>query len=236
MYEVRNIAFSYSDRKVLRDVSFVVSPGEVVAIAGENGAGKTTLLRILATLAFPEAGTVVYDGQDAFEKPLRYRRQLGYLGETPALYEDMSVREYLEYRAELKGETPKRIRRRLEEASQMCQISRELKLHIRNLSLGMKKRVALADALLLRPRILLLDDFLAGLDYAMRETARAIIANVASFSSVIATGHEIADLAAVATRFLVLSGGTVAAELPAAGSDAQALAQRVEAALKGSRG
>ncbi|MBQ0032515.1 MAG: ATP-binding cassette domain-containing protein, partial [bacterium] len=78
MIEVRNLAFSYGRQNVLRDVSFVVSPGEVVSVVGANGAGKTTLLRILATLQLPESGTVLMDGQDALQRPLRYRRQLGY--------------------------------------------------------------------------------------------------------------------------------------------------------------
>ena len=84
MLEVRNIAFAYRAKQVLRDVSFVVSPGETVSVVGDNGAGKTTLLRILATLMAPDAGSVRIDGHDAFLTPLRYRRELGYLQETPA--------------------------------------------------------------------------------------------------------------------------------------------------------
>ena len=94
MFEVRNISFSYS-RPVLRDVSFVASPGETVSILGANGAGKTTLFRILATLTVPDSGMVLSDGQNAFTAPLKYRRQLGYLPERTALYEDMTVKEYL---------------------------------------------------------------------------------------------------------------------------------------------
>lgn len=235
MYEVRNISFSYSRRKVLRDVSFVVSPGEAVCIVGNNGAGKTTLIKVLATLAIPDSGMVLADGQDAFAKPLKYRRQLGYMGENPALYEDMTVKAYLEYRAALKGEVVKRIRRRIGEAAEICAVSDIMKTPIRDLSLGLKKRVALADAILLRPRVLLLDDFLAGLDRGMREASGAIISSVAAFASVIVTGHEIADLAKWTTRFLVLSGGVVSATIPAAGADAAALAARVDAALAGGK-
>lgn len=235
MYEVRNISFTYSRRKVLRDVSFVVSPGEAVGVVGVNGAGKTTLLKVLATLAQPDGGQVLIDGQDALEKPLRYRRQLGYMSEAPALYDEMTVKEYLEYRAALKGEAEKRIRRRVGEAAEMCAVTGVLKAPIRTLSFGMKKRVALADAVLLRPRVLLLDDFLAGLDSPMREAAGDVISTVAAFASVIVTGHEIADLARWTTRFLVLSGGVVSAVVPAAGLGASAVAARVEAALKGGK-
>ena len=233
MIEVRNIAFSYRDRPVLRDVSFVVSPGEVVAVVGANGAGKTTLLKVLATLAVPESGSVMVDGRDALERPLKYRRQIGYLPENVALYEDMTVKEYLHYRANLKGEPSKRVRRRVSEAAEFCQVSGLLRETIRNLSSGLRKRVALADALLLRPRVLLLDDFLAGLDKGMRESAGALLSNVAAFSSVIVTGHELADFSRWATRFLVLRNGIVAASIDTAGQGADVLRGRLDEALGG---
>lgn len=233
MLEVRNLAFSYRSKPVLRNVSFVVSPGETVSIVGENGAGKTTLLRILATLAMPESGVIQIDGQDAFLHPLRHRRQLGYLQENPALYEDMTVKDYLTYRATLKGEPDKRIRRRVGEAAEMCLIGEAMNSPIRALSAGLKKRVALADAMLLRPRLLLLDDFLAGLDMRLREMAGSILSSVAAFSSVIVTGHEIADMAKWTTRFLVLRDGVIASTIEAAGVEQGTLAARVEASLKG---
>ena len=233
MIEVRNLAFSYRRQKVLRDVSFVVSPGEVVSVVGANGAGKTTLLKILATLQLPDSGTVLVDGQDALVRPLRYRKQLGYLPERIALYDDMTVREYLRYRAILKGEPSKRVRRRVSEAVEICRIGDILRTPIASLSAGLKKRVAIADAMILRPRILLLDDFLAGLDHSMRETAGTILSNVVAFSSVIVTGHELDDFARWTTRFLVLRDGVISASVDTAGLDQQTLRERLSAALEG---
>lgn len=233
MIEVRNLSFSYRKRSVLRDVSFVVSPGEVVSVVGANGAGKTTLLRVLATLAVPDSGMVLYDGQDGLARPLKYRRQLGYLSEGAPLYEDMSVKEYLAYRADLKGEPAKRVRRRINEAAELCRIADLMRVPIGQLSLGLRKRVALADALLLRPRVLLLDDFLAGLDHGMRTSAGEILSNAAAFSSVIVTGHEIADFARWTTRFLVLRNGVISASVSTAGVDPADLLGRVELALNG---
>ena len=233
MFEVRNIAFSYGAQPVLRDVSFVVSPGETVSIVGDNGAGKTTLLKILATLMTQDAGSIRVNGQDAVHYPLRYRSQLGYLQENPSLYEDMTVKGYLKYRAQLKGELDKRIRRRVGEAAETCQITDILMQPIRKLSFGLKKRVALADAMLLRPRVLLLDDVLAGLDRSMREAAGTIVSTVAAFSSVIVTGHEITDLVKWSTRILVLRNGVISATIPAAGMDAAATVSRVDQALRG---
>ena len=232
MIEVRNLAFSYRRRAILRDVSFVVSPGEVVSVIGANGAGKTTLLKILATLAVPDEGQILLDGSDALAKPLRYRRQIGYLPELPALDDDMTVRDYLRYRANLKGEPARRVRRRVNEAAEVCRVADLMRAPIRSLSLGLRKRVALADALLLRPRVLLLDDFLAGLDTSMRRTAGEILSSAAAFSSVIVTGHELSDFAQWTTRFIVLRDG-VSTMVDAAGLEAPALRARLDAALEG---
>jgi len=233
MIEIRNLAFSYRNRPVLRDVSFVVSPGEVISLVGANGAGKTTLLRILATLAIPEKGTVMMDGQDALARPLRYRRQIGYLPERIALYDDMTVKEYLHYRARLRGEPEKRVRRRVGEAAELCQVSDLLRTTIRGLSAGQRKRIALADVLLLRPRVLLLDDFLSGLDRDMRETMGALLSTAAAFSSVIVTGHELEDYARWASRFLVLKDGIISASLETAGLETPVLRERLNTMLDG---
>ncbi|MBR7180561.1 MAG: ABC transporter ATP-binding protein [Kiritimatiellae bacterium] len=233
MYEVRNLAFSYRGRQVLRDVSFVVSPGEIVSVAGSNGAGKTTLLKILATVLEPDSGRIFVEGADALARPVKYRRQLGYMPENPALYGDMTVKSYLEYRAALKGEKDKRIRRRVSEAVEICQIGDMLKSRIAPLSFGMKRRVSFADAILMRPKILLLDDFLAGLDSSARESAGAWLSTVAAFSSVVVTGHEIEDFARWSTRILVLSQGEVSATVEAAGASGDEVVRRTLAALKG---
>jgi ABC-type multidrug transport system ATPase subunit len=153
--------------------------------------------------------------------------------EKVALYEDMTAKEYLVNRARLKGEPAKRIRRRVGEAAELCLITDVLRRPIRSLSNGLKKRVALADALLLRPRVLLLDDFLAGLDSSMRDAAGEVLSNAAAFSSVIVTGHEIDDLAKWTARFLVLKDGVVSATVDTAGADPRDVRSRVDAALKG---
>ena len=145
----------------------------------------------------------------------------------------MSVKEYLRYRAVLKGEPSKRVRRRVSEAAEICQIGDLMGFPISSLSAGLRKRVAIADAMILRPRVLLLDDFLAGLDGAMRETAGVILANAVAFSSVIVTGHELEDFARWTTRFLVLRDGVISASLDSAGLDLPVLRERLATAMEG---
>jgi ABC-2 type transport system ATP-binding protein len=233
MLEVRNIAFAYGLKSVLRDVSFSISPGEVVGVVGLNGAGKTTLLKILATLSMPDSGNILSDSTDVFSRPLRYRKQVGYLAENPALYDDMTVKEFLEYRSKLKGETARRVRRRVSEAMDICKIFAYATSSIKNLSAGIRRRVALADALILRPRVLLLDDFLAGLDMTMRENASSVLSAAAAFSAVVVTGHEIADLAGCVTRFLVLKDGLISSSIPVKGLDAHEACALVKKAIEG---
>jgi ABC-2 type transport system ATP-binding protein len=233
MLEVRNIAFAYGLKSVLRDVSFSISPGEVVGVVGLNGAGKTTLLKILATLSMPDSGNILSDSTDVFSRPLRYRKQVGYLAENPALYDDMTVKEFLEYRSKLKGESARRVRRRVSEAMDICKIFAYATSSIKNLSAGIRRRVALADALILRPRVLLLDDFLAGLDMTMRENASSVLSAAAAFSAVVVTGHEIADLAGCVTRFLVLKDGLISSSIPVKGLDAHEACALVKKAIEG---
>ncbi len=209
MLEVLNISFDYGDKAVLDDVSIIVRPGDVMALAGVNGAGKTTLLRVMAGLAYPSSGTVRADRSDIFKEPIRYRRVLGYLNETAPVEDDLNVRAYLKYRARLKGEQSRKIRHRVEEAISQCGLEGCAKEMISNLSFGLKKRVALADAILLRPRFLLLDDVFAGLDQAARKAVGRILQSVSTFASVVITGHELDDLATIATRFLVLKDGSL---------------------------
>ena len=202
---------------MLDDVSFTVAPGETVALVGANGAGKTTLLRILAGVCLPASGTVVADTADMFLVPLRYRRLMGYLPESAAVEPGMTVKGYLKYRANLKGEMQKKIRHRVSEAMELCGLVARANARVDTLSQGLRKRVALADAILLRPRFLLLDDLLAGLDAATRVSVGRILQSVSSFAATVVSGHELDELEGLATKFLVLKDGRLVGAKTAAG-------------------
>ena len=207
MLEARHISFSWKRAPVLDDVSFAVSPGETLALVGANGAGKTTLLRILAGVCMPRSGTVVGDTVDMVRSPLRYKRLVGYLPESSPTPPDMTVKDYLKYRANLKGEISKKIRHRVLEAMDLCGLAGNAGARIGVLSQGMRKRVALADAILLRPRFLFLDDLFAGLDAVTRLSVGRILKAVSAFASTIVSGHELDELQGIAAKFIVLKDG-----------------------------
>ena len=209
MLEVKHISFSWGRVPLLDDVSFTVAPGETVALVGANGAGKTTLLRILAGVCLPSSGTVVADAADLLRAPLRYRRLLGYLPESAAVEPGMTVKGYLKYRANLKGEIQKKIRHRVLEAMELCGLAARSDARVDNLSQGLRKRVALAEAILLRPRFLLLDD--------LRLAVGSILRSVSSFAATIVSGHELDELEELATKFFVLKDGRLLGAKTAAG-------------------
>ena len=190
MLEVNHISFSYGRHSVLDDVTFDVAPGEIVAVTGANGAGKTTLLRLLACLLMQDSGSVRFDGVDPLLRPVKYRRNIGYLSEHCPLYSEMTVEGYLTYRVRLKGERSLRVRRRVGETLEMCGLEELRKTRVRLLSHGYRKRLGLADALVMHPKLLLLDDPLAGLDVPHRRKAAAVLTAASARSAVVLAGHE----------------------------------------------
>jgi ABC-2 type transport system ATP-binding protein len=209
MFEVRNIGFSRGGHIILSGVTFSVSSGEVLALTGANGAGKTTLLKVLAGIWMPSSGTAVFDGADIVSEPIRHRRRLGWLGECAPADEDLTVMAYLKYRAKLKGEQSRKIRHRVREAISACGLDGIASSAIGSLSRGQRKRVALADAVLLRPRLLLLDDVFAGLDEASREATVSMIVSFKSFAAVIVSGHETEWFERTGARIMELKEGRV---------------------------
>lgn len=209
MFEVRNICFSKRGFEILSGVTFSVESGEVVAVVGGNGAGKTTLLKILAGVWLPTSGAIISDGLDAIAEPIRYRRRLGWLDEEAPAVNDLTVKSYLKYRARLKGEQSRKIRHRVSEAIEVCRLEQIADVLVGRLSRGQRKRVALAEAALLRPRLLLLDDLFAGLDAEAREAVVSMVASFSVFASVIVTGHEVDWFTRLGARILTFKDGRI---------------------------
>ena len=236
MLEVRDITFSYGLKKALDDVSFEVATGEILAVIGANGAGKTTLLRVLACLLVQDKGNVRLAGVDTLERPVRYRKKIGYLSEKCPLYDEMTVEAFLAYRLRLRGEKSQRVRRRVEEVVGQCGLEGERKTVMRVLSYGYRKRVGLANALVTHPDLLLLDDPLAGLDMPQRKQMAQTLTSLSSRMAVVLAGHEVAQMLEWCTRVLVLCRGRVAGAYRVGGHARDELLRMIEQGVSGEAG
>jgi ABC-2 type transport system ATP-binding protein len=212
MLEVVQVTRCFGRRTALEDVSFQAARGEIVGVLGPNGAGKTTLLRLAACYLQPTRGAIRLHGLDSFRNSLEYRRHLGYLPERCPLYDDMTVGDFLVYRARLKGMAFLRARRRTRELAEHLGLGDVRGRLIGSLSLGCRRRTGVADALLHDPHLLLLDDPISNVDPVESEHIAAGVAQAARHAAVLITGHALPQLGALCTRFLVLRAGRVAAD------------------------
>jgi ABC-2 type transport system ATP-binding protein len=201
----------------LDGVSFEVGKGEVVGLLGPNGAGKSTLMRILACFLTPTRGGATLDGHSIADDTRAVRRSLGYLPEAVPLPPDMRVVEYLAFRARLKGVARGRRRAALDEAIAVAGLGERRAQIIGTLSRGYRQRVGLADALLGKPPILILDEPTVGLDPNQIRDTRELVRQLGREHAVLLSTHVLSEVEAVANRVVILSRGRlVAAETPAA--------------------
>ncbi len=198
----------------LDDVSFEVRRGEIVALLGPNGAGKTTLMRILAGFLAPSAGDAELAGHSILEASLDARRQIGYLPEGVPLYPDMRVDEYLTHRARLRGVARAERRQRIDSAVADCGLGDRRRQIIGTLSRGYRQRVGLADAILARPPILILDEPTVGLDPNQIRDVRELVRALAREATVLLSTHILSEVEALAARVIILHRGRVVAARP----------------------
>jgi ABC-type multidrug transport system ATPase subunit len=200
-------------RTAVRDVSFEVAAGEVVALVGRNGAGKSTTLRLLAGILPPDAGTALLGGVPAARAEAR--RRLGYLPEEDAFPGGLRVGDILRYAAVLAGYRGGRVRREVERAAEAASLGAWLAIRGSHCSRGMRRRVSLAQALLGEPRALVLDEPLGGLDPEIRARSCESIRRAAEGgAAVVLSLHEASVIESLADRVIVLADGAVAADAP----------------------
>ena len=195
----------------LDDVSFEVGRGEIVALLGPNGAGKTTLMRILTGFLAPTGGDAALAGHSIHDASLAARRQLGYLPEGVPLYPDMRVEEYLVHRARLRGLARAGRRRLVDRALGDCGLGDRRRQIIGTLSRGYRQRVGLADAILARPPILILDEPTVGLDPNQIRDVRALVRELAREATVLLSTHILSEVEALNARVIILHQGRVVA-------------------------
>lgn len=209
--EVANLTKRYDTVAALSDVSFQVHAGEIMGFLGPNGAGKTTTLRILTGMIAPTDGAVRIDGMDVAEHPVEVRRRIGYLPEHVALYPELRVREYLDFRAAIKG-VPRNARRaRMHEALQRCDLTDVSRQLVGRLSKGYRQRVALADCLLGQPKILILDEPTVGLDPHQIRQTRELITMLGQTTTILLSTHILPEVEMLCHRVTIIDKGRIVA-------------------------
>jgi len=211
MIEVQNLTKRYGPTLAVSDVSFAVQKGEILGFLGPNGAGKTTTMRVITGFLPPTEGKVQVAGFDVVDEPLEAKRRTGYLPETPPVYPDMRVDEYLAFVARIKGLPRREIRQRLDEVTEKCAIGDVRRRQIGKLSRGYRQRVGLAQALIHNPEVLVLDEPTAGLDPKQIIETRELIKNLAGQHTVVLSTHILPEAAKTCQRVVVINEGKVVA-------------------------
>jgi ABC-2 type transport system ATP-binding protein len=212
--EVSHLTKHYGSTVAVSDVSFEVGKSDVVGFLGPNGAGKSTTLRILAGFLGATSGKVKVAGFDIEEDSYEARKQIGYMPEAVPLYPEMRVAEYLAFRAELKGVPRGERRARVDEAMEKANVTDRANVLIGKLSKGYRQRVGLADALVARPPLLILDEPTAGLDPNQIREVRDVIQELGKEHTVLLSTHILSEVEASCSRVIVIDRGKLVAEGP----------------------
>ena len=211
MIEVEHITKRYGRVTAVDDVSFRVERGEILGFLGPNGAGKTTTMRILTGYMPPTDGRATVAGYDVFTHPVDAKRRTGYLPEMPPLYPDMTVREYLDFVARIKGVPPKEQKDRVTTVMKRTHIDDVAAKHCSKLSKGYRQRVGLAQALIHNPEVLILDEPTAGLDPKQIIETRDLIRGLAGDHTIVLSTHILPEVAQTCHRVVIIAKGRVVA-------------------------
>jgi ABC-2 type transport system ATP-binding protein len=212
MIEVRDLSKNYGDRPAIRALNFSVNKGEVVGFLGPNGAGKSTTMKIITGYMAPTAGSVKVAGYDVFEDPIEVKRRIGYLPETPPVYLDMLVGDYLRFVADLKGAPKARVTALVNASLEKTGLTDVRKRLIGNLSKGFKQRVGLAQALVSDPEILILDEPTVGLDPKQVAEIRQLIRQLKGQHTIVLSTHILPEVQASCEKVIIINRGKIVAE------------------------
>ncbi len=211
MIEVENLTKYYGPRKAINNLSFQIAQGEVVGFLGPNGAGKSTTMNILSCILPASSGTARIQGYDTFEHSIELRKIIGYLPETPPLYPDMTVRDYLVFAANVRGVPGKQTGSAVETVMGKCSLNDVSQRIIGRLSKGYQQRVGLAQAMVHNPDILILDEPTIGLDPIQIIEIRKLILELASSHTIILSSHILPEITQICQRVIIINEGEIAA-------------------------
>lgn len=211
MIQVENLTKRYPGHTAVAGVSFQVDRGEIVGLLGPNGAGKSTILRILSSYLPATSGTVRVAGFDVFHDGTEVRRRIGYMPEQNPLHLDMRVRDYLKFRARLKGLSRVRTRERVGVVMEQCGLTEVARKLIAHLSKGFRQRVGLADALVHEPELIILDEPTIGLDPNQIRAVRQLIKDLGRSHTILLSTHILPEVEMTCGRIVILHEGKVLA-------------------------
>jgi len=213
MIKVEGLTKRYARKVAVDNISFEVEKGQIVGFLGPNGAGKTTTMRVLTCFLPPTAGKASVAGFDVVEQPMEVKKRIGYLPETPPVYPEMEVHEYLEFVGRIKGVPATELTKRVNEVSEKCAVSDVRKTLIGKLSKGYRQRVGLAQAIIHNPDVLILDEPTAGLDPHQIIETRELIKQLAARQehTIILSTHILPEVEATCERVIIIARGKLVA-------------------------
>ena len=211
MIEVRNLVKKYGNHVAVDHLNFTVEKGKIYGFLGPNGAGKSTTMNMITGYIASTEGDILIDGHNILEEPEEAKKRIGYLPEIPPLYQDLTVREYLEFAAELKAIPREKKKTNIEEVMSTTKIEDVKNRLIKNLSKGYKQRVGLAQALLGYPEIIILDEPTVGLDPKQIIEIRDLIKGLGRKHTVILSSHILSEVSAVCDHVLIIDKGRLVA-------------------------
>ena len=211
MIRVEGLTKRYANHVAVDNISFSVERGQIVGFLGPNGAGKTTTMRVLTCFLPPTSGTARVAEFDVLEQPMEVKKRIGYLPETPPLYPEMEVVEYLEYVGRLKGVPKESLARRVDEVAQKCSVGDVKTKLIGKLSKGYRQRVGLAQAIIHNPDVLILDEPTSGLDPQQIIETRDLIKGLAGDHTIILSTHILPEVEQLCERVIIIAKGKLVA-------------------------
>lgn len=211
MIEISNVTKKYGSFTAVNDISFTVQNGEIIGFLGPNGAGKSTTMNMIAGFIEPTEGTIIVNGYDIQKKPQKAKKQIGYMPESVPLYQELTVREFITYMAELKKVDRKSRKEEVEKAINETGIKDVEKKLIRNLSRGYKQRVSMAGALVGGPDVLILDEPTVGLDPKQITEIRSLIKELGKEHTVILSSHILSEVSQICERVIIINKGKIIA-------------------------
>jgi ABC-2 type transport system ATP-binding protein len=212
MIQVEGLTKYYGAHAAIRDLSFRIERGEVIGFLGLNGAGKTTTLKVLGCVLLPTSGRVTIDGFDVVRDPHEIRKRIGFLPDSPPLYDEMTVGEYLAFVARLRGVPGEQARKRVEEVEDQTATRQVDGDVISSLSHGFRQRVGVAQALVHKPALVILDEPSSGLDPEQIIEMRSMIKNLKGEHTILVSSHILSELSQMCDRLLVIDQGRIKAQ------------------------